>query len=230
MSQTERLNALAITRNLLTAMPGWKLDANTERAIREHDGDGRHWAGIENPAYPGADVSVNTSHHAGRLHITARYPRDWEPYIEGGRGRTYTESITVSASKTPEQIARDIKRRLFEETGYLTHLAGCLARKAESEQGYDKAEVLARELAAMVDTTTTYDRMADWQRKNPDRGSVSHNLTDDNRKKFEVHDSTSYQDRVSGEVSHGAQSVSLTFSHLTPSQAIKLLTAWKGTK
>jgi hypothetical protein len=216
------INALEAVRALLPHLPGWELDANTLRAIRENDSSLRHWVGLVNPAHPGADLSVNTSQQEGRLIFRARYPRDWEPWIDGGPGtiggRRHSESITVSASKTPEQIARDVQRRLFDATGYLTRLADCMARKAESEKRQADGESLARELAALVGAQTTAD-------KHKDTRGCSHLQTDENRRSFEVH-TTDYAKQIECKVARGGTSVDLKLDNLTPAEAADILTMW----
>lgn len=222
----DRINAIEKAREILTALPGWELDTDTLRAICERDGFGRHWAGISNPNFPGAEVSINTS-HAGpsRLSITARYPKDWEPYLEG-RGHTYTENITVSADKTPQQIARDIQKRLFEATGYLSHVAECMGRKQASNDAMDEAERVARELASLIGTTTEYDRHS-----KEDRERYSHLGRGDGRRQFELReDPPNYTRRVEGDVSQGGREVELKFPGLTVDKARRLLMAWKGVK
>lgn len=222
MSMETRINAIDRAREILSALQGWELDAATLRAERETDSFVRHWAGICNPAYPGAEVSINTS-HAGpdRLSITARYPKDWEPYIQDRGGRAYTENITVAASKTPQQIARDIQKRLFEATGYLGHVAASMKRKEDSERALHDAETIARGLAKVAGTVIEYDRHS-----NEDRERYQYANKSEYRHSFTYHDSN-YHRQVEGEVDRTADhEVTLKFSHLSPSQAEHLLQVW----
>lgn len=217
----ERINAIERAREILTALHGWELDADTLRAEADKDSFTRHWAGIRNAAYPGAEVSINTS-HAGpdRLSITARYPRDWEPYIEG-RGRTYSENVTVAATKTPQQIARDIQKRLFEATGYLGHVAESMRRKGESERLQNEAETIARELASSIGTTTEHDRHTD-----SDRERYSNLNKAEYRRAF-CYRTENHNINIEGDVSQSSDhDVTLKFSDLTPEQARHLLNVW----
>lgn len=209
------INALEATRALLPHLPGWELDANTLRAIRENDSATRHWVGLTNPAHPGADLSINSSQQEGRLIFRARYPKDWEPYIDG---RRYSESITVGATKTPEQIARDVQRRLFDATGYLARTAECMANKAISERAQDAAESLARELAALVGVKTVADR-------HKGKPGCSHLDTEQNRRSFEVH-TKDYANQIDCTVNRGGNTVTLKLENLTPAEASDILTLW----
>lgn len=207
-------------QRILKALPGWELSADTMRMIREHDSF--YWVGLSHPGYPGSEIGISQDRTKDRLSLSVRYPKDWEPYIDG-RGRVYSESITVSASKSAEQIAKDIKKRLIEDTGYLAQLADCLSRKHEREVGYDAGEVLARELAAIAGTSTARDKTEHYARQNGSNG-LNHLRTDENRLKFGDYDT------AQGTVSHGGQSVSLEFPNLSPDLARELLTIWKEHK
>lgn len=214
------MTALDFTRALLPHMPGWQLDDDTRRMIAESDDRMRHWAGITTLGHPGSDVTVNTS-HAGpeRLRITARYPKDWEPWIDRAPGqsggRRYVESITVSAAKTPEQIAKDIERRLFIGTGYLARLAECQQRRAASERALDDGAALAENLAAVMGVQTQYERYKNVR-------NCSHLTSDNNRLAFDYHDDT-HELRIEGKAAHGGKSVDLKLENLTPAQAGQLL-------
>lgn len=227
---TEQLNAIEVCRSLMPHLPGWVLDANTRRMIKENDGGGKYWAGLEHPDHPGADITVNTSQKDNRLVISASYPRDWQPYIDG-RGRVYRESITVAATKAPAQIVKDIQRRIFEATGYLAQVADCMKRKADSEAAQDRAVTIARDLAGFVGARTTADRGRDYNRAKTGKetaGGCSHLITETNDRKFDSHKSgaSGYSYRIEGEVSSGG-SVSLKIDGLNPDQARAILAIWK---
>jgi hypothetical protein len=127
----------------------------------------------------------------------------------------------VSASKTPQQIGRDIQKRLFEATGYLGHVAEAMRRKADSEQRENEAETIARELAAMIGTTTEHDRHSDASRER-----YSNLNKAEFRRAFSYH-TENYTVRVEGDVSQSPDhAITLKFSDLSPEQARHVLTVW----
>jgi hypothetical protein len=165
-------NALALARAILGHLAGWQLATNTVRAINEEDSATAYYVGIESPDHPGSDVSINTSRKAPQIAVFARYPRGFEPY---DHGTTYSVSASMSASKTPAQLAREIERRVLAE--YLPKLAECMKRKTDTELRQHRAEQLASDLAVLVGARTDYDRAE----KVP---GAMHQLTPENRLRF----------------------------------------------
>ena len=211
--------ALDFAREILPQLgDGWRLDADTERAIAETDTFTRHWTGVDNPRYPGASLSINTSHRDGRLVLTADYPRDWQPYILG-RGRVYRESITAAMTKSAAHIAADIQRRLLTATDYLTRVAECQARKAASEVAQEAGEALALELASVVGAPIEASRSAHLD--NPD-----------NRRKF-THWPRAIEDymglRIEVTVAHGGERVDIDLRGLSADDARALVQWWHRT-
>jgi hypothetical protein len=215
---TTQPNALDLAFALAVLIDGWTPNENTLRMKAENDSAALNWAALEHPRHPGACLTINTSQHTGRISIRASYPQDWTPYFEG-RGRVYAEEITVSAEKTQEQIAADIKRRILDGH-YLHAVRECMERKAAHEAGQRAGAELARELARIVGTQT----LADRHRHNP---RADHYVTDENDRRFEVIATVTYRRQLEGRVAFNAERVALTFDNLTPQHARELLLAWQ---
>lgn len=211
--------AIAYAREIAAELGnGWTLDENTLRAEREGDSFARHWAGLVSEHYPGAELSINTSHQTGKLTISANYPKDWQPYIDG-RGRVWREEISVSMNKTPTQIVKDITRRLFDATGYLARVAECVERKQASEADQQKAVELAERLAAITHSRTEAQRGVDYG------PGARHLVTDDNARKFTAWPNTSGS-RATVNVSRGGTRVDMELSDLSPDFAERVLRLW----
>jgi hypothetical protein len=72
------------------------------------DGTLSHWAKIKND--DGYSISVTSQWPTYALHISGEFPKDHHLGYNVSR-----PSINVSPAKTPEQIAKDIRRRLMPE-------------------------------------------------------------------------------------------------------------------
>ena len=92
------------------------------------------------------------NHHEGKLHVSTDLPKDAKgeiPYVEGyGQFGKRMPSINTSFNKTPEQIARDIERRLMPE--YMDVLMKAMARIASSDAYHSKTEGFAGQIAKLV--------------------------------------------------------------------------------
>ena len=101
---------------------------------------------------PELHASLYFNHHEGKIHVSTDLPRDAKgeiPYVEGyGQLGKRMPSINISFSKTPQQIADDIERRLMPE--YMDILMKALARIASSDAYHSKTEGFAGEIAKIV--------------------------------------------------------------------------------
>lgn len=215
-SDIPKVSALEIAKTIVNlnmsvgGREGWKLPASMLTRITE--GDDRmlaQWADIVHDC--GAEITFQTTHQPGRVVISADYPKDWNPYIEG-RGRVYRESITVSAAKPVEQMVKEMNRRLFEATGYFTHLEKVMDAKRQSEAAQARAEALAGELRAMLG-------IPEWK---PERWQSSQ--TDEQKRMLE----TPYNQgalRMELKVGYSGNDVDVKLVNLSPEEA-KQLAGW----
>ena len=101
---------------------------------------------------PELHASLYFNHHEGKIHVSTNLPTDAKgeiPYVEGyGQLGKRMPSINIAFSKTPQQIASDIERRLMPE--YMSILMKALARIASSDAYHSKTEGFASEIAALV--------------------------------------------------------------------------------
>jgi len=97
-----------------------------------------------------ADLYFN--HHEGKIHVSSDLPKDAKgeiPYVEGyGQLGKRMPSINTSFNKSPEQIAKDIERRLMPE--YMDILMKALSRIASSDAYHSKTEGFAGQIAKLV--------------------------------------------------------------------------------
>jgi hypothetical protein len=97
-----------------------------------------------------ADLYFN--HHEGKIHVSSDLPKDAKgeiPYVEGyGQLGKRMPSINTSFNKSPEQIAKDIVRRLMPE--YMDILMKALSRIASSDAYHSKTEGFAGQIAKLV--------------------------------------------------------------------------------
>ena len=212
--------AVDYARAIAAELPDdWRLDDNTLRAILEGDTCQRHWAGLVSSSHPGAEVSVNTSHHEGMLTISASYPKNYEPYIEG-RGRIYRESIKVGMGKSAGQMARDITRRLFDATGYLPRAAECIACRDAHDAGQAKARQVTERLAALMGERTQAQKGRDYG------PGASHLVTEQGDRNFTAWPNITGS-RVEVSVNQGGTLVDVHIDGVTVEFAERILTQWK---
>jgi hypothetical protein len=97
-------------------------------------------------------ASLYFNHHEGKIHVSSDLPKDAKgeiPYVEGyGQFGKRMPSINTSFSKTPEQIAKDIERRLMPE--YMDVLSKALTRIVSSDSYHSKTEGFAGQIAKLV--------------------------------------------------------------------------------
>lgn len=184
----------------------WTLDADTVRNLNEADAVVRHWAGIVEPA-TGAAVSIQLSHREHRVSLSASYPKGWEPWING-RGRVHAESITVSDSKTPAQVAKDLHARLLTKSGYYVNLATALATQVTADAAHAKAAAIAQDLRAVLGAEVPHGWKAEPTREN-------HLQIEHTRGWSRIH--------VEGRVSSSDFEIDLTLSNLTADEARAIL-------
>ena len=119
----------------------WELTPNPE-----------DWAMGAHLVDPDLHTSLYFNHHDGKLHVSSDLPKDAKgktPYVEGyGPLGKRMPSINVSFSKTPEQIAADIERRLMPE--YMDILMKALSRIASSDAYHSKTEGFAGQIAKLA--------------------------------------------------------------------------------
>jgi hypothetical protein len=101
---------------------------------------------------PAASASLYFCHHEGKIHVSSDLPKNAKgetPYVTGyGQLGKRMPSINVSFDKTPQQIAKDIERRLLPE--YLPVLEKAVEQIADSDAYYNKTESFAEEIARIV--------------------------------------------------------------------------------
>ena len=101
---------------------------------------------------PDLHASLYFNHHEGKIHVSCDLPKDAKgeiPYVEGyGQFGKRMPSINTSFNKSPEQIAKDIERRLMPE--YLDILMKALSRIASSDAYHSKTEGFAGQIAKLV--------------------------------------------------------------------------------
>ena len=101
---------------------------------------------------PEAHANLYFNHHEGKIHVSADLPKDAKgeiPYVEGyGQFGKRMPSINTSFNKTPEQIAKEIERRLMPE--YMDILMKALSRIASSDSYHNKTEGFAEQIAKLV--------------------------------------------------------------------------------
>lgn len=128
----------------------------------------------------------NTWGGKGRLYISGSFPDGVElPY------KAERPSITVAETKNPEQIAKDVVRRLLPP--YVTLLAVVLDRKAKAEEFEAGRKRLAAEVAIVVNGNVkgemVYSKGWDLQISGPDSIRINGNcnyLTLDQLKKIQA--------------------------------------------
>ena len=90
--------------------------------------------------------------HVGKIRVSAELPKDAKdeiPYVEGyGQFGKRMPAINVSFDKSPQQIAKDIERRLMPE--YMDVLSKALTRIVSSDSYHSKTEGFAGQIAKLV--------------------------------------------------------------------------------
>jgi hypothetical protein len=102
----------------------------------------------------GAKLFFSTSRHEGRIYISVDFPRYNGYSLPYERERNgFDGSITVSATKTPAQIAKDVQRRLLND--YLPLYRKGLEIKQQLENKLNAQKALTERLAAIVGETVS---------------------------------------------------------------------------
>ena len=118
---------------------------------------------------PKLHTSLYFNHHEGKLHVSSDLPKDAKgeiPYVEGyGQFGKRMPSINTSFSKTPEQIARDIERRLMPE--YMDVLMKALTRIASSDAYHSKTEGFAGQIAKLVGVEAKSNKIDFYHSQHP---------------------------------------------------------------
>jgi hypothetical protein len=123
---------------------GWTVSPET-------NGDPTDWRAILNGP-DGQKLWLSTTWGSkGMLHIAGIFPngpggQSYKPYKSNEDREKY--SIQANFNKTPEQIARDIQRRLLPT--YREALTEALNRKRSDEQAEIELEAFAAEIAALI--------------------------------------------------------------------------------
>jgi hypothetical protein len=127
-------------------------------------------------------ASLYFNHHEGKIHVSGDLPKDAKgeiPYVEGyGQLGKRMPSINASFNKTPEQIAKDIERRLMPE--YMDILMKALSRIASSDSYHSKTEGFAGQIAKIVGVEAKGNKV-DFYRS-------SHPVFSETISRAEVHD------------------------------------------
>jgi len=140
---------------------------------------------------------------AGMLHVSGSWPRgtngqSYQPYKSNGDRQKY--SINVGLAKTPEQMAREIERRLLP--AYRTALAEAWERKRRDDDADAELARIAAELAALVNKPA------------PNKGSEGYSV---------------YAAGISFRVTHGP-TVEFQHLYLEPEMARRILPILCGTE
>lgn len=121
----DALNLYAIATGLATHLPGY---------VVEPKGEDHAWYVRLKRASDGAELSISKNSKPGMLHVSGRYPsdgtrgmapRDWGAVAYNETG----PDINVTASRSPDAIAKDIARRFLSE--YERIYAACLVKQEE---------------------------------------------------------------------------------------------------
>jgi hypothetical protein len=117
---------------------------------------------------PSASASLYFCHHEGKIHVSSDLPKNAKgetPYVSGyGQLGKRMPSINVSFDKTPQQIAKNIERRLLPE--YLSILEKAVKQIADSDAYYNKTENFAKEIAQVIGVEAQGNKV-DFYRSEP---------------------------------------------------------------
>ena len=118
---------------------------------------------------PEAHANLYFNHHEGKIHVSADLPKDTKgeiPYVEGyGQFGKRMPSINTSFNKTPEQIAKEIERRLMPE--YMDILMKALSRIASSDSYHNKTEGFAEQIAKLVGVEAKGNKVNFYRSRHP---------------------------------------------------------------
>ena len=118
---------------------------------------------------PEAHANLYFNHHEGKIHVSADLPKDAKgeiPYVEGyGQFGKRMPSINTSFNKTPEQIAKEIERRLMPE--YMDILMKALSRIASSDSYHNKTEGFAEQIAKLVGVEAKGNKVNFYRSRHP---------------------------------------------------------------
>jgi hypothetical protein len=137
--------------------------------IAENLGDG--WTSFESPHHrhswhlKNGDLTIRfwatTGRDAGRLAVRGLWPVDKRNYVHSSRD---SKTITMAATKTPEQIAREIQRRFLP--WYQEAYAKAKQEACELDDYEEKSRQTALALAAIGNDTPSH--------RTPHEGTLSH--------------------------------------------------------
>jgi hypothetical protein len=131
---------------------------------------------------PELHASLYFNHNEGKIHVSTVLPKDAKgeiPYVEGyGQFGKRMPSINVSFDKTPEQIAKEIERRLMPE--YMDVLMKALTRIASSDSYHSKTEGFAEQIAKLVGVEAKGNKVDFYRSPHP--------LLNETISRAEVHD------------------------------------------
>jgi hypothetical protein len=118
---------------------------------------------------PEAHANLYFNHHEGKIHVSTDLPKDTKgeiPYVEGyGQFGKRMPSINTSFNKTPEQIAKEIERRLMPE--YMDILMKALSRIASSDSYHNKTEGFAEQIAKLVGVEAKGNKVNFYRSRHP---------------------------------------------------------------
>lgn len=118
---------------------------------------------------PEAHANLYFNHHEGKIHVSADLPKDTKgeiPYVEGyGQFGKRMPSINTSFNKTPEQIAKEIERRLMPE--YMDILMKALSKIASSDSYHNKTEGFAEQIAKLVGVEAKGNKVNFYRSRHP---------------------------------------------------------------
>ena len=118
---------------------------------------------------PEAHANLYFNHHEGKIHVSADLPKDAKgeiPYVEGyGQFGKRMPSINTSFNKTPEQIAKEIERRLMPE--YMDILMKALSKIASSDSYHNKTEGFAEQIAKLVGVEAKGNKVNFYRSRHP---------------------------------------------------------------
>lgn len=155
-------------------------------------------------------VTSETYQNKKHFHFSGQYPRTKKgeyvrPY---GYGETPADSINVSRDKTPEQIAKDVTRRLLPE--YKTRLEKVRAQVADYD-GYHESQQTAIQTVSQGAGLT----FSDHRENGIIQFSFASDRADDGEGNGDV-------------IPLGRGTVKLSLSYLSPAQAVAILELLKA--
>jgi hypothetical protein len=147
------MNAASTSETRRTAMDEFAAASEIAAAMGEgwsvQPGYGRRDAHLAGPDNIRLHVQWGYG-NVDRMTISGSLPDELSEHRKYSSGRE--PEIGVSTSKTPAQIARDIRRRLLPDFAAMT--AAAIERRRESDDAYAAQDMLAAELAALLGAGT----------------------------------------------------------------------------